>query len=533
MIKKILFALVAVILIWVYFSLPTLGLYANDGGAKYIQMKSFYLNRWQKLDIEYPGKEIGLDFSGLNPVRYFVVKNDALYCSYLPLFTYLSSLVYPILGDRAINFLPLLSFFLALVIFERILKLIMKGGLFYYILLAAFLAGSPIVLYSITFWEHLPAILLVVSSIYFLTKYFKKNASNINIFMSAFIIGASIFFRTEMVILIFSYLISISWVFLRRKEKKGIIFALGGLVLPISLYIVSNYIFYGNLLGLHGVFHQPRGFSLLRTAAYLLGLLISFVLLYFLSLIKEKELMKKFYQMISLLWVGVLFIMFGASPAQAIFFGFPLIVVLFFDTGKITEDLLSHKPELDHLLFGLVIIYISMSAIMLYRNPDLTVRYMLAVVPVVLIFIGLRSGEIIKFKPLYVLVGILIIFSFFWNCDRLKNSVLQTKQYNADRVEFLEQKTREKDVIIFQLNPLMEHCGPLFFERIFMVSKNRGGDLPEILATLQKKEITHCYYWTRSGDFIKEFSENYDYKINQSVFYSKNSSKHYLIKIEW
>jgi hypothetical protein len=532
MAKKIFFILVAIVMIWVYFALPVLGLYANDGGAKHIQMKSFYLNRWQKLNIEYPGQEIGLDFSDLNPVRYFVVINDALYCSYLPLFTYLSSFFYPALGDKVIHFLPLLSFFLALIVFERILKLIMKEGLFYYVLLAAFFAGSPIVVYSITFWEHLPAILLVVSSLYFLTKYFKRNASSINVFMSSLLLGISIFFRTEMVILILSYLISICWILLRRKEKKRIIYAFAGLGLPITIYLVTNYAFYGNWLGLHGVYHQPQGFSLLRSALYLIGLFVSYCFVFLLNRNKEKELMSKFYQLILLFWLGVLFIKFGASPVPAIFFGFPLILALFFDGGRTAVDLFSHKPELEHLLFGAVITYISLSAIMLNRNPDITIRYMLVVVPFVLIFFGLRSKEIIKFKPLYILVGMLILWGFLVNCDQLKNSVLLTKQSNAERVEFLKNNTREKDVIIFQSNPLMEHCGPLFFERVYMVSKNRGGDIVETLSSLKQKGIDRCFYWTKNRDFSANFPEENDYALEEFVFSAKNFSRHYLIKIE-
>jgi hypothetical protein len=157
---------------------------------------------------------------------------------------------------------------------------------------------------------------------------------------------------------------------------------------------------------------------------------------------------------------------------------------------------------------------------------------MLIVVPFVLIFLGLRSKEIIKFKPLYILVGMLILWGFLVNCDQLKNSVLLTKQSNAERVEFLKNNTREKDVIIFQSNPLMEHCGPLFFERVYMVSKNRGGDLVKTLSSLKLKGITRCFYWTNNRDFSANFPEENDYALEEFVFSAKNFSRHYLIKIE-
>jgi len=95
-----------------------------------------------------------------------------MYCTYPPLFPFLSSLLYPLLGNRVTHFLPLLSFFLSFILLSRILRRLRTSVLMRYSMLFTFLLGSPILTYSITFWEHLPGVLMAMCSLYFVVRYF-------------------------------------------------------------------------------------------------------------------------------------------------------------------------------------------------------------------------------------------------------------------------------------------------------------------------------------------------------------------------
>jgi hypothetical protein len=529
--SKFLLIFVAIVVVWVYFAFPPLALYSNDEGAKHIQMKSFYLNHWQKLAIEYPGEEIGLDFSYLNPTRYFAIRNSVLFCTYSPSFTFFSSLFYPLLGDRVTHFLPLLSLFLSFALLAKTLELVMRRGIFYYLLLFVFLIASPVYLYSLTFSEHLPAVFLVMVSLYYLTRYFKKSASNFNLFMSAFPLGIAVFFRTEIFFLIASFAVALGWVIFKNRLGKKIIVVAVGFAVPISVYCLTNFIFYGSWLGLHEAYHKPYHFSLRMSIIYTLCLFIGGCAAYIVNRHKDRELVRHYYSFILILWLVVILVFFNLSPVSALFLGFPLVIMLFFNAGQFIEEIFTLKPSLDHLILIATVVYISLTAIFFLLNPDLDIRYLLAVVPLTLVYLGMRSREIEKFKPLYITLLLLIGAGFLANGSALKNRILRYNYYNLERVKFLESHTQKDEVVIFQANPLMEHCGPLFFERIYIVSKNGGGDLKDILTTLKTKGIRSCYYWTMDPNFVKSFSAETGYKLSESEFASKLGPPHYLVKI--
>ncbi|MFH1479154.1 MAG: hypothetical protein ABIG92_05215 [Candidatus Omnitrophota bacterium] len=530
--NTIVIIVIAMILVIVYFSIPPLGIYANDGGTKYIQMKSFYLNHWKRLDIDYPGQELGLSYSYLNPVRSFKVMDNKLFITCSPLFTYLTSLVYPFLGDRGILFFPLLSFFISIILFLKILDMLLEKCIFYYILVASFLIGSPVYLYSIIFWEHLPAVCLVMLSLYYITRYFKKEKSSLDIFLSAFFLGSSLFFRTGMWALITGYLSFLSYVFIKKNEFKYIIAMLLGFTVPIAAYFLSNLVFYGHLLGLHATSHLPYNFSLKKALVSSAILFTGYIVVGLLNKSNDKRSLIKFYYLLNFILISVLLGLFINSPIRSLVTTFPLIIMIFYGIGENIEELFSSKPELRHFLLSTVIIYISLVTIFLFNNPDTSIRYLLPAVPIALIFIGVISKEAMVFKPFYILTALLVIFSFTVNLSELRKTVLGCKYYNYKRVEFLKENTKDKDVVIFQANPLMEHAGPLYFERVYIVSKNNGRDTKDILDTLKEKGIQYCYYWTMYKEFKEIFLKDTEYKIDKYEFKVENSPTHYLLRIK-
>ena len=189
----LIFLLILVGLVWVFVVLPPLALNSNDEGAKYVQMRNF--NLYGSLPIQYPGLSLGLQPDDVaKQQEIFIHKDGKLYCTYPPLFTYLSSLFYPLLGDRVTNFLPLLAFFLSVVVLGGTLRLLLRDRSVYYVLLLGFLLASPIFSYAICFWEHVPAVFLVVCSLYFLVRYFRLRPSSANLCLSAAMLSAGVFF---------------------------------------------------------------------------------------------------------------------------------------------------------------------------------------------------------------------------------------------------------------------------------------------------------------------------------------------------
>ncbi len=129
---------------------------------------------------------------------------------------------------------------------------------------------------------------------------------------------------------------------------------------------------------------------------------------------------------------------------------------------------------------------------------------------------------------------VLLVLNLVPSWSMLKGGVLKYKYYNSKRVQFLKNYTNSGDVVIFRSNPLMEHCGPLFFERIFIVSKTGGRDLEGILESLKERGLHYCYYWTMNSGFGRELSEKGNYRLTQETFKVKRLPyRHYLVKIEF
>jgi len=222
--EYILFALVLAGLVWLFFVLPPLGLCSNDEGAKFVQMKNFVLHH--RLEIDFPAQRLGFGLEHiLRDQAMFAERMGKMYCTYPPLFSFLSSLFYPLLGNRVTHFLSLFSFFLSLVLLSRILRRLRTSALMRYSMLFAFLLGSPVLMYSITFWEHLVGVLMAMCGLYFVVRHFGTDGARVtgdlpasahpqsgrgtSLFLSAFFLGVGALFRTEMLFLVAAYMVAL------------------------------------------------------------------------------------------------------------------------------------------------------------------------------------------------------------------------------------------------------------------------------------------------------------------------------------
>jgi hypothetical protein len=55
----------------------------------------------------------------------------------------------------------------------------------------------------------------------------------------------------------------------------------------------------------------------------------------------------------------------------------------------------------------------------------------------------------------------------------------------------------------------MEHAGPLFFERVYLVAPQEV-DFERILKTLKKKGVSHLYLWSTEPSDVTRWGNPYD-----------------------
>jgi len=459
----------------------------------------------------------------------FVHRGEKLYCSYPPLFTYLSSLFYPLLGDRVTSLLPLLSFFLSVVVLSGTLRLLLRDRPTYYVLLFGFLLASPVFPYAICFWEHVPALCCVICSLYFLVRYFRLKRSGATLCLSAAMLSVGVFFRSEVILLTIPYTGCLCLTLCAQKQVKKAVMVVICSATPIVCCALFNYRFYGTALGLHVLYNAP-GFSFSkRMAALPLGtLVLSFVLAFLTKKSRVAPALKQhLYAFVPLLFIPFMLLFSAFSPVSSLFFAFPLVLLFFLTISDRIEKLLSGSMSLGDILFGATTGFIFLVSYFLAKNPDMSVRYCLPVIPLTIIFIAHEQGRILPARPMVTLVLALFVFSAGYEAYILKNDIWNYKQYNAERIEFLKTATKPGDIIMVDSQPLMEHSGPLFFERILIVAQNPH-ELSLYVRLLKEKGVVRSYWWAHSGSLPKDTSYEAS---GPAVFSSRRGVKNYLFTL--
>lgn len=439
----LIFLLVLVSCVAAFVMLPPLGLSSSDEGARYIQMKNFAL--YGTLPIEYPGYAAGLRANDVAKDQdVFIERGERLYITYPPLFTYLSSLAYPLVGDRVTTLLPLLAVFFCVVIMAATLKILVQRKPFYYVLLFGFLLASPVYSFGVRFVEHVPAVCLVLLSLYFLVRYFRVKASLPNLCLSVSLLSAGVFFRSEVILLAipFAAYVSVTLCVQREVRKAGVVLACS--VVPILLYAFINYRLYGSTLLLH-LLYNSLGFHLSRgqTVLALGALFLSGLLAYLTRKGSEDPLLReRVYAFIPVLFISFLLVASSHSPVPALFLAFPLVLFTFFATSGRGEKLRSEAMSLGNILFVTVTSFLVLVSWLFADNSVGNLGYSLAVIPFVILLVAQEEQMILSSKPMVALVLVLLVFSACYSAYSSNSVTWRYKRYNAERTAFLKAQTK-------------------------------------------------------------------------------------------
>jgi len=119
----------------------------------------------------------------------------------------------------------------------------------------------------------------------------------------------------------------------------------------------------------------------------------------------------------------------------------------------------------------------------------------LPVVPFVVVLLGVESRLFFAAPGIYAALAVFMVVSLGNGLEEAREGFIKYTDYNAHRADFMARHTRAGDVVIFSHAALMEHAGPLFFERVFLVESNKK-ELRNILEDLHRRNIRSCMFWT-------------------------------------
>jgi hypothetical protein len=225
--------------------------YAGDQALKSLQVKQIAGGYGFKyLHLPQPGWVQTIWQQGYFPLKppFFYPSPNGYLIVYPPMFQIISSLFYSTLGSKGLYVLPMLC---TLTLLGWTVLLLRRSGVTpFNIALAVFILVfcSPLMLYGVMFWEHLPAVLLLFAGLAFIVN------TPRSIWAAAalgLISGQAIWLRPEA--LMMNLLYGAAVLVLYYRDRKGVYLAfMGALAFSLIPWLAFNYVEYGSLFGLHG-----------------------------------------------------------------------------------------------------------------------------------------------------------------------------------------------------------------------------------------------------------------------------------------
>ncbi len=238
----ILDAIVIIVLLYsilVLFVFPPGSFFSPDEGYRLWQMLNVRLEGG-RLDLSflYPGQDIDPDFSYLPlPADWFSVREGQVYLTrWLPLFPLLSWPFYKLLGLAGLHIIPILStallLYLAYLLARRLeQRTEQRAGRWAKLSIPLIGLGTPLLIYSLLFWEHTLATALALLSVWLVVKQVETGRWWF-LLPAALSIAGTLALRPEMslfaLVVVVAYLVTIPLAAWRGRTARSLVF-IGGL----------------------------------------------------------------------------------------------------------------------------------------------------------------------------------------------------------------------------------------------------------------------------------------------------------------
>ena len=482
----------------VLFAVTPPGLYSNEEGVHYVQMRNIAMSG--SLEIAWPGFHLGFSANDLaGQGGFFESKGSRLHAVTPPLFPWVASLFYPIFSESAVEFTPILFVILSALILCITLARVLPRGALYYLLVAVFLAGSPALLLAFKFSGQSVALFLTVSGLFLLVRHFAAGSRDmVNLAGSAFLAGVAVLACLEFLFVAVSFLFTAGTVFSIQKRWRDLAALTAGGVMALAAFILHETILHGGFPGPYLEKMLPLyDLSGIRCALFA-GCCIASLSLFAAS---RREGLAPFPRaLLAVIPVVLLLITVSLTAARItvshLMAVFPLVLFGFYGLPGRIDRLIKREGSLEAILSCTVIFCLLLGAVI--QRPDLkrVIAVWVPLVPFVVLLLGAEHRRIFDDSR-----GMFVVLLFFSgvallnNLQELRSDLWLYKDYNDRRIEFLRQHTSGGDAILFYDHASMEHAGPLFFERVFLV-QSRPDDQERFTRQLAERGHGSTFTWT-------------------------------------
>ena len=488
-----------------YFLAPP-GLATNEEGVLYAQMKNFAVSG--SFEITSPAQSLGFEPADVTGMQGLLEARDGrLYAIAPPLFPWGASLFFPVFGERTVDFAPILFVFLSALALGLILDRVMQRDFLYWLLLATFLLGSPVLMQGFQFSGMALALLLIVSALWLLVSHFGDHPSAVKLFGASLLMGASVLVRMECMFIAISFCVCAAMVFVSQKRMKELWTVLAGGIFGLAVFVLQDVFLHGRFPGPYMQLYLPfYALSPIRVAALGGSLALSFVLIILSLRDGIGPIRKAILSILTLILVFSSVLLTAARISVSHLMAlFPAVLLVFYGVPGRFERLKKGEGALEAILAATVVFCLVLGAAILRPGSWIVFSAWLPMVPVVILLIALERKVIFAARGMCLVLAFFCGVAFVNGIQESKNRILKYKDYNAARIAFLEKHTSAGEAILFGDAASMEHAGPLFFDRVFLVTGSPG-DQERLVRRLRERGIDGIYAWTVNPFHIKRFN---------------------------
>jgi len=499
-------ALVLSVLAGVTYALAPAGLRSNEEGVSQVQTKNFALNGSR--EIGWPGFGLGYEANDLaGPGGFFESRDGRLFAETPPLFPWLASLFYPFFGERAVDFTPILFVFLSALVLGLILDEVMPRGLFYYSLLAAFLFASPVFLQGLLFSGMALALFLIMLALWLLVSHFVDRPSGWKLLGASFLVGASVIVRHECMPVALSLYLGSAMVLIVQRRRTDLWIILAGGVSCLAALALHDVALHGRFPGPYlQVFLPFYALSPIRVAALGGSLSVSLVLIVLSRREGIEPLRKAVLSTLAVILVfGAVLLTAARITVSHLMALFPAVLFVFYGIPDRLERLKNREGTLEGILAATVVVCLVLSAAIVRPGTWIVFSAWLPTVPFVILLLAMERKVMFASGGMYVVLAFFCGVACVNGIQESQDKILKNKEYNASRIAFLEKHTSAGDAILFYDTGSLEHAGPLFFDRVFLLVKSPG-DPERFVRRLRERGIDGIYAWTLNPMDIEGFN---------------------------
>ena len=225
--------------------------YAGDQALKAMQVKQIAAGHGFKyLYLDQPEWVKSVWSAGYFPLRspFFYPSPQGYLIVYPPLFQIVTAFFYSHFGFAGLYVLPVLCTLILLGWTVWLLKRcdVTPVNIAFAVFILVFC--SPLMLYGVMFWEHLPAVLLLFAGLSVIVAPPAGAGAGAGL---GFLCGLSLWLRPEAGMMILLYGVAVAALYFRERRAVYIAFGIGMAVALLS-WVVFNFSEYGSLFGIHG-----------------------------------------------------------------------------------------------------------------------------------------------------------------------------------------------------------------------------------------------------------------------------------------